>query len=475
MRFRIEEICGKVESSPSLRFSADLVLSLQAACERLDEYPRPLELATEHLLLGLAAADHEVGIWLRERGLEPELLEVEIHTIYGHQPGPLSIEEDEHPLEVELEPLAAQVSSETSVYRASPMPMDCDCSGSCEEVPALRVFDAAANRAREGLRAVEDYVRFVLDDRHLTKLCKQLRHDLATALARVPMGARLAARDTRADVGTSLATASEGHREDATAVLHANCIRAQEALRSLEEFGKTLCGDAAAEFEQLRYRAYTLQRAIEITRLSADRLGGVRLYVLIDGGPSEEAFADMARVLVEAGVHAIQLRDKQLQDRQLLCRARRLRELTQGTNTLLFINDRPDLAALCHADGVHVGQEELSVKDARTIVGPDALVGVSTHTLDQARQAQLDGANYIGVGPVFASRTKQFDDLPGPALLRSVAAEVRVPSFAIGGITPERIPEILATGVRRIAVSAAVTTAADPADTVARLLSALDG
>ena len=98
------------------------------------------------------------------------------------------------------------------------------------------------------------------------------------------------------------------------------------------------------------------------------------------------------------------------------------------------MNDRPDIARLAGADGVHVGQEELSVKEARTIVGPDALVGRSTHSLEQAREAVLDGANYIGVGPVFPSTTKQFAEFPGLELLRAVSAEIRLPAFAIGGI-----------------------------------------
>ena len=104
----------------------------------------------------------------------------------------------------------------------------------------------------------------------------------------------------------------------------------------------------------------------------------------------------------------------------MLDRARLLAR-TDGRNreTLFIVNDRPDLAALARADGVHVGQEELSVKDARSIVGPEMLVGVSTHSIEQARQAVLDGANYIGVGPTFPSGTKQFEQFPGVELLRA--------------------------------------------------------
>jgi thiamine-phosphate pyrophosphorylase len=131
------------------------------------------------------------------------------------------------------------------------------------------------------------------------------------------------------------------------------------------------------------------------------------------------------------------------------------------------------LAVLARADGVHVGQEELTVKDVRAMVGPDALVGVSTHSIEQARQAVLDGASYIGVGPTFPSGTKHFDEFPGPGLLRAVAAEIRLPAFAVGGITRDNLPDVLSAGFCRIAVGGAVTAASDPAAAARELLAAL--
>jgi len=338
----------------------------------------------------------------------------------------------------------------------------------------LRVLDAAANRAREGLRVVEDYVRFVLDDPHLTARLKGLRHDLAAALEKTPVRARLAARDTQADVGTAISTPSEQRRADLAQVVTANFVRLQEAMRSLEEFGKLLDPAIAAAIEALRYRAYTLHRAVAITSHSLDRLAKARLYVLVDGRSTPEEFRRLVGGLTEVGVHLIQLRDKGLDDRRLLERARLLRDLTRGTRTLAIINDRADLAALSHADGVHVGQEELSVKDARSIVGPDALVGVSTHSIQQARQAVLDGADYIGVGPTFPSATKQFQEFPGLELLRAVAAEIRLPAFAIGGVTQENVSAVLDTGIRRVAVSGAIVSAEDPKEAARKLLAVLE-
>jgi thiamine-phosphate pyrophosphorylase len=139
----------------------------------------------------------------------------------------------------------------------------------------------------------------------------------------------------------------------------------------------------------------------------------------------------------------------------------------------LIVNDRPDLAVLAQADGVHVGQEELSVKDARSIVGPDLLIGVSTHSIEQARQAALDGANYIGVGPTFPSTTKQFDRFPGLELLRTVAAEITLPAFAIGGVTRNNLAEVKSSGFRRIAVSGAILEADDPIDATKKLKAEL--
>jgi thiamine-phosphate pyrophosphorylase len=450
-------------------FTPDLEDSLQAASERLDFLPRSQELATEHLLLGLVAADHEVSAWLRQQGLCPNTIEAEIRKLVGYEVGEMLQGIGDWGLGIGDGGLTAgSVSSQQS-----PQPDAPPLANRSSPVSLLRILDAAANRGREGLRVIEDYVRFVLDDRHLTDVCKQLRHDLTAAASQMSTDSRIAARETQEDVGTVLTAANERCRGDFAGVVRANFARLQESLRSLEEFGKIADANLGEAFKQLRYRTYTLERAVEITRGSVERLADVRLYVLVAARPTPDEFERLVRSLVEAGVGAIQLRDKQLGDRELLARARLLRTLTRETKTLCIVNDRPDLAALAGADGVHVGQEEISVKDARQIVGPEALVGVSTHSIEQARQAVFDGASYIGVGPTFPSETKQFEQFPGIALLQAVAAEIRLPAFAIGGITAENLAEVLAAGFSRIAVSGAVSSAADPAEGARGLLRRL--
>ena len=249
---------------------------------------------------------------------------------------------------------------------------------------------------------MEDYVRFVLDDAFLTRLLKQTRHDLAAACSELLGSARYPARDTQEDVGTEITTDAEATRVDAWDVCVASLERTKQSLRSLEEFGKVESPAIAAKFESLRYQLYTLEKALAITDESQRRLEQVTLCTLIDGQASEEDFTAIVEKLVAAGVGMIQLRDKQLDDRELLDRAKLLTSLTTRDarrTTLCIINDRADIAAASGADGVHVGQDDLSVKDARAIVGPRKLIGVSTHAIDQARQRGTRRSKLPGCRP----------------------------------------------------------------------------
>lgn len=459
---------GVAAQAAPRRFTPDVENALLAALDRMWAYPQPCELATEHLLLGLAASGDEAGRWLAEQGFDPRALETEINRLHGHDSVPVDVEPEDCGADVPPAGVAHAGATGNSLPVFSPDP-------AVERTGLWRAFDAGANRAREALRVVEDYARFVLDDRHLTGQLKDARHELTAALAAAPAEVRLACRETQADVGTALSTPAEQTRSDGASVLAANFGRLSESLRSLEEYSKVLLASSgvAARIERLRYRVYTLERAVAITRASLERLRAARLYVLVDGRGSPEELARLVTALVQAGVHVVQLRDKRLADRELLARARLVADLTRGSGTLFIMNDRPDLAALARADGVHVGQGELSVKEARGIVGPGALVGVSTHAIEEARAAVLDGADYLGVGPTFPSGTKSFDRFPGLEYVRTVSAEIRLPAFVIGGVTVENLPQVLAAGGRRVAVSGAVAAAEDPAAAARQLLALL--
>ncbi|HXK84903.1 MAG TPA: thiamine phosphate synthase [Phycisphaerae bacterium] len=455
--------------------------------------------------------------------------------------------------------------------------------------PVFRILDANFNRAREALRVMEDYARFVLDDPAGCEVIKRLRHDLAQCLRRLPAEALLVGRDTPGDVGTAISTESERRRSDAADVFTAAAKRLPEALRTIEEYAKTVDPVLSAAVESLRYRAYDLEQRLALRGDRSARFARTRLYVLITeslcrppacgtiappaggrascppgvprllsraggeqasqlhsepeaqarnafassaggergeqaawpshceqrpepasfpayqplgelGGqdarpPSDSGGQDarpperpagaaggqssppvwlqVAAAAIAGGADCIQLREKSLDAGELLARARRLRELCHQHGVLFIVNDRPDLAVLADADGVHLGQTDLSLKDARRIVGPDRLIGLSTHTPEQLREAIAAAPDYIAVGPMFDSATKPQDHIAGPDLLALAVRETRIPIVPIGGITAANAGILVQAGARRLCVCSAVIGAADPKMAARELLEAL--
>ncbi len=339
-----------------------------------------------------------------------------------------------------------------------------------------RAVDASANRAGEALRVVEDMVRFVLDDGQLTRLVKDLRHDLAAALAD-GLADRVFLRDVGADVGVGVAAAAALDRSSVGDVIAANAARAAQALRSLEECATLVSPRAAGRFEPLRYRLYVVERAALAAARSRDRLDGIRLCVLVDGRENAVEFDRLVGGLLEAGVRMLQIRDKRLDARTLSARTTRAIAAARrrpDARAVVIVNDRADVAAATGADGVHIGASDLPTALARRVVGPARLVGRTAHDLAEARAAALDGADSLGVGPCFPSETKAFGSYASPEFLRGVVTETSLPAFAIGGITCERIDEIASLGFTRIAVASAVTAAADPGRAAAAIIERLE-
>jgi thiamine-phosphate pyrophosphorylase len=240
----------------------------------------------------------------------------------------------------------------------------------------------------------------------------------------------------------------------------------------LEEFGKLFHPDLGAAIEKLRYRSYTLERAILLGQNARERLAHARLYLLLTGAACAASLDFVIAEAAAGGVDVVQLREKELSDRELLTRARQMRRWTRDAGVLFIVNDRPDIARLADADGVHLGQDDMPVREARRIVGADALIGVSTHSLDQLHKAIHDGASYVGIGPVFPSMTKQFEELAGLDYVRQATSETSLPAFALGGITVENATQVIAAGAKRLAVSSAVCRADEP-QPIARALRGL--
>ena len=332
----------------------------------------------------------------------------------------------------------------------------------------LRLLDANANRAREGLRVLEDYARFMLNDDELSARLKGLRHELRAALA-AWLDEAILRRDTPGDVGTDNKTDAELRRADVADVVTAAGKRVGEALQAIEEFAKTISPANAAAVEAIRYRFYDIEQVVARTLRPASRFESLKLYVLITQSVCRRPWLETAELAIAGGADCLQLREKELDGGELLGRARKLTELCRRHSVLCIINDRVDIALASGADGVHVGQGDLPAADIRRMAGRAIIIGVSTHNLQQAKQAVRDGADYVGVGPVFPSRTKPRDFLPGLDFARQVAAEIKIPSVAIAGVTHENVDQVLQTGMKRIAVASAVTDSDDVRSAAQRL------
>ena len=197
------------------------------------------------------------------------------------------------------------------------------------------------------------------------------------------------------------------------------------------------------------------------------RLAESHLYVVLEGDPP----AGVLEAALRGGVDVVQLRDKELSDDELVRAAAPFRQACAAHGALFVLNDRPDLVDACGADGVHVGQSDASVADARAAVGDDRIVGLSIET--EAQLDAIDGADYLGVGAVFATPTKTDSVAGGLDLLRAAAARVTIPWFAIGGIDLSNVAEVAAAGAPGVAVVRAIRDADDPEAAAKALRAAL--
>lgn len=198
------------------------------------------------------------------------------------------------------------------------------------------------------------------------------------------------------------------------------------------------------------------------------------LYVILDravaGGRD---LGELLDAVIAGGARMVQLREKSWPSGRLLPLAERLLARCRRAGVTFVMNDRVDLAVAIGADGVHLGQEDLPPRLARPLLRPGMILGVSTHSVEQARRAQVDGADYVAVGAMFSTRTKPDFELVGPALVRAARSQIHVPLVGIGGITLENVGEVIRAGADGVAVISAVSGAFDPAAASAHFLDAI--
>lgn len=337
-----------------------------------------------------------------------------------------------------------------------------------EGVAGLRIVDANLNRALEALRVVEDTLRFALELEGLVAEVRSLRRELGRTLS--PLQRRLlTVRDVSGDVGIEKKGAPR-HR-NIRELFFANSSRVKEALRVLEEYMRFTDAKSSRRIAKLRYRFYEIERSAISALLPQNRLAEALLYVIVSSKAPKGA-VETAYLAARGGADIIQLREKNLPDAEVIGIARKIRKNCDASGTLFIVNDRPDIAACVGADGVHLGQNDMPVRDARRVVGSDVIIGISVHSATQAREAQREGADYLGVGAVFLTQTKVKPLVRGLKLPRSLN-EIRIPWFAIGGIDDKNLPLVLSAGARRVAISSYICNWGNPEEAARKVKKVL--
>lgn len=338
-----------------------------------------------------------------------------------------------------------------------------------------RVIDSNLNRLREGLRVLEDIARFILNDPNLTRQLKAMRHSLKGPQPPLEL---LRARRAAEDVGAE-PEAAEEQRADMLALVLANARRAQEALRVLEEFAKlpeAISYLDWAELKGFRFTLYSLEQELTARLLRQERRRKVSgLYVLVDPelarGRSE---IEVTRQALAGGAAMIQLRDKRRSKGEILPLARELRRLCEEAGALFIVNDHADLAAAVNAHGLHVGQKDLPIAAVRPLLPLDCIVGRSNATLEEALRSQEEGADYVSVGAIFPTTSKDDARPAGLETLQHVAQQVSVPVVAIGGINETNVHQVMAAGATAVAVISAVVSADDVTAAARRLAQLIE-
>ncbi len=328
-----------------------------------------------------------------------------------------------------------------------------------------RILDANLDRAREGLRIIEEWCRFGLNDSQLVEQCKQMRQEIASWHS---SELRLA-RDTLEDVGTELSHPQEETRSSIEQVLQANICRVEEALRVLEEYGKLYKPEMGTAFKQMRYQVYIIESNLLAYR-RRQQLKEAQLYLVTS--PSEQLFS-VVEAALKGGLRLVQYRDKNTDDILRLANAQKLRQLCRDYGALFLMNDRVDLAVAVDADGVHLGQQDLPISVARQILGTQRIIGRSTTNPQEMERAIAQGADYIGVGPVYETPTKAGKPAAGLEYVRYAVQHSPIPWFAIGGIDLSNVSDVLDAGAERVAVVRAIMQAENPTPVTQEFLSQL--
>ncbi len=336
----------------------------------------------------------------------------------------------------------------------------------------FRIIDANLNRATEGLRNVEEYTRFILNNKAISTQLKNLRHEI-TMFFEKDYNKLVNSRDTKNDIGINIQNITKNSNNQN--VLRANIKRTQQALRVLNEYGSL--------DDYYRYKMYEIEKEImdlinteKKTNIKNALLNNKNIYLITsqNGFEDNNAFIDRIAQILNSGVKLIQYREKNKSAKEIISIASKLRQLCSMYDALLIINDRVDIAKIVDADGVHLGQDDIDINLARKIIGEDKIIGISTHKPDDAIIAQDMGADYIGVGPVFKTPTKPSTIPVGLEYVKWVSQNINIPFYAIGSIDENNIKQVIDAGATKIAAIRSLMNSNDINNTISIFNEALN-
>ncbi len=329
-----------------------------------------------------------------------------------------------------------------------------------------QLIDANLDRAREGLRVIEDWCRFGLNQKELVVLLKDCRQQLGKHHHQIYKNAR----STSKDQGIGISHPAQFNRDSPEQIISANCSRVQEALRVLEEFTRTTDPNLSTSASKIRYTLYDLEITILKSTLQKKRKQKLENCNLCLITAPQKGLPKIVAKALKSGLKMLQYRCKEGTDFERLMEAKELAALCKEHEALFIINDRVDLALAVDADGVHLGQADIPTDVARHLLGPEKLIGRSTHSLQELKKAEDEGCNYLGVGPTYSTQTKPNLKPTGISYLKEAFKATQLPLFAIGGINLSNLNEVLSSGATRIAVAGAIMSSNDPAIATHELL-----
>jgi thiamine-phosphate pyrophosphorylase len=342
----------------------------------------------------------------------------------------------------------------------------------------LRIIDANLNRAGEGLHLIEDIARLVLNDAELTQQLKTIRHEILRGDWSFNQQL-IQSRNSESDVGIDIEVPGEEKERELPIAVVANARRIQESLRILEELSKipgTTSKLNPEKFKQARFALYAIEQRL-LAKLSrqdkARRLTG--LYAIIDSQAlNRRSHVEVASQLIRAGTRTIQLRDKLGSRGELLPIAQQLKNLCSEHGVLFIVNDYLDLALAADADGLHLGQKDLPIKVARKLLPIDRILGCSVNTVDQAIAAESDGADYIAVGSIYPTVSKETANVVGVERLHQIRQAVSLPLVAIGGMNKDNAAGVSAAGADSVAAISAILGAEDVEEAARQIITAFE-